>query len=128
MLGKSNDQSQKNLFSPSLVEFIDQGHELVLLANKIDWKGLEGEFAPFYSTTGKPAMPVRLMAGCLMLKHLYNLGDESLAKAWIMNPYMQYFCGAAHFQHRFPCDQVTLFTSESVHHAFVDGPVYEMTF
>ena len=104
MLGKSSDQSQKNLFSPSLVEFIDQGHELVLLAGKIDWKGLEEEFAPFYSTTGKPAMPVRLMAGCLMLKHLYNLGDETLAKAWIMNPYTQYFCGAAHFQHRFPCD------------------------
>ena len=104
MLGKSVNQSQKNLFSPLLIEFIDRGHELVLLGNKIDWKALEREFAPLYSTTGKPAMPVRFMAGCLMLKHLYNLGDETLAKAWIMNPYMQYFCGAANFQHHFPCD------------------------
>jgi len=104
MLGKSSNQSQKDLFSPLLVEFIDKGHELVLLGNKIDWKALEQEFAPFYSNRGKPAMPVRLMAGCLMLKHLYNLGDETLAKSWIMNPYMQYFCGAANFQHRFPCD------------------------
>lgn len=39
-----------------------------------------------------------------MLKRLYDLGDETLAKAWIGDPYMQYFTGEAHFQHRFPCD------------------------
>jgi len=43
------------------------------------------------------------MVGCLLLKRLYNLGDETLVKAWVMNPYMQYFCGEAHFQHHFPC-------------------------
>lgn len=104
MLGKSANQSQKDLFSPLLIEFIDQTHELVLLANRIDWSGLEQEFSVYYSKTGQPAMPVRFMVGCLLLKNLYNLGDETLAKAWIMNPYMQYFCGYAHFQHRFPCD------------------------
>lgn len=104
MLGKSTNQGQKNLFSPLLMEFIDQSHELVLLANKIDWTGLEQDFSVYYSKTGQPAMPVRFMVGCLLLKNLYNLGDETLAKAWIMNPYMQYFCGMAHFQHRFPCD------------------------
>ena len=49
-------------------------------------------------------MPVRLMVGCLFLKRLYNLGDETLAKEWKMNPYMQYFCGYSHFQHQFPFD------------------------
>lgn len=44
------------------------------------------------------------MVGCLLLKHLYNLGDETLASAWIMNPYMQYFCGRVFFEHQFPCD------------------------
>jgi IS5 family transposase len=44
------------------------------------------------------------MAGCLILKHLKNLGDESLAKAWIENPYMQYFCGMRCFEHKFPFD------------------------
>jgi IS5 family transposase len=78
MFGKSSNQNQKNLFSLLLVEFIDQVHELVLLGNKRDWKALERELAPLYSTTGKSAMPVRFMAGCLMLKHLYNLGDETL--------------------------------------------------
>ena len=46
-------------------------------------------------------MPVRLMVGCLILKQLYNLGDETLASAWIENPYMQYFCGYSHFEHVF---------------------------
>lgn len=32
------------------------------------------------------------------------MGDETLAQAWAMNPYMQYFCGMAHFEHKFPCD------------------------
>ena len=49
-------------------------------------------------------MPIRLMVGSLMLKRIYNLGDETLAETWKMNPYMQFFCGMAHFQHKFPCD------------------------
>jgi IS5 family transposase len=44
------------------------------------------------------------MVGCLLLKNLYDLGDETLAPAWIMNPYMQYFCGRVFFEHKFPCD------------------------
>jgi len=104
MLGISPDQRQRDLFAPLLTDFIDTGHELVLLAKKIDWARLEKELAPLYSHTGQPSMPVRLMAGCLMLKRLYNLGDETLAQAWEMNPYMQHFCGEASFQHRFPCD------------------------
>lgn len=44
------------------------------------------------------------MVGCLLLKRIYDYGDETLAKAWVMNPYMQYFCGEAYFQHTFPCD------------------------
>lgn len=104
MVGKSPQQHQKNLFSPLLSELIDPKHELLLLACRIDWKHFETCFSSLYARTGQPAMPIRLMVGCLLLKQLYNLGDETLAQAWIMNPYMQYFCGEAHFQHRFPCD------------------------
>ncbi|MGB5983496.1 MAG: IS5 family transposase [Nonlabens sp.] len=104
MIGKSTTQNQQDLFKPLLKEFIDLDHELVLLAEKIDWKYFENSFSDLYSNTGKPAMPVRLMVGSLMLKRIYNLGDETLCEAWKMNPYMQYFCGAAHFEHQFPCD------------------------
>src|SRR5665811_552321 len=58
----------------------------------------------YYSNTGQPAMPIRLMVGSLMLKRIYNLSDERLCESWIRDPYMQYFCGMAHFQHQFPCD------------------------
>lgn len=87
-----------------LVDFIDKRHELVLLADKMDWGYFERELSPFYSQLGRPSMPVRLMVGCLLLKRIYNLGDETLAEAWKMNPYMQYFCGMEHFEHGFPCD------------------------
>jgi len=104
MLGKTKDQRQRDLFNPMLVDFIDMNHELVLLAGKIDWRYFEKEFAPLYSNVGKKSMPVRLMVGSLILKRLYNLGDETLVKEWEMNPYMQYFCGETTFKHKFPCD------------------------
>lgn len=49
-------------------------------------------------------MPICFMVGCLILKRIYNLSDETLALAWIMNPYLQYFCRESHFRHKFPCD------------------------
>ena len=104
MIGKSPDRHQRELFRPLLTDFIDMTDDLVLLGQKIDWSYFEKEFAPLYSNTGQPAMPVRLMVGCLILKQLYNHGDETLADSWKKNPYMQYFCGEAYFQHKFPFD------------------------
>lgn len=104
MIGTSPAQNQRDAFLPLLADFIDMDHDLVRLAQKIDWNLFEAEFARLYSETGHPAMAIRLMVGCLMLKRLYNLGDETLACAWVMNPYMQYFCGEAYFRHTFPCD------------------------
>jgi len=104
MLGKSKPQNQKDLFKPLLLDFIDLSHELVLLSNKIEWSYFEKEFSDKYSKVGQKSMPIRLMVGSLMLKRLYNLGDETLVQAWEMNPYMQYFCGEDKFQHKFPCD------------------------
>jgi hypothetical protein len=48
MIGKLPDRNQRNLFQPSLVDFIDMSHELVLLADKMDWKYFENGFAPLY--------------------------------------------------------------------------------
>ncbi|MEZ4913611.1 MAG: IS5 family transposase [Chitinophagales bacterium] len=107
MLGK-NPKKQAELFRPMLVDFIDKQHELVLLCAKIDWNYFEESFSPLYGKTGNVSHPIRFMVGCLLLKHLYNLGDETLAAAWITNPYMQYFCGRAFFEHRFPCDPSNL--------------------
>lgn len=104
MIGKSPVQAQKNLFQPLLKEFIDMNHELVILTAELNWKELEEDFSSLYSNTGTPAKPIRLMCGLLILKQLFDLGDETLIPAWISNPYMQYFCGEAHFQWQQPCD------------------------
>jgi len=97
MKGKTAPRDQRNLFKPLLSDFIDLNHELVLLSDKIEWDYFDSNFDKYYSSKGRPSMPVRLMVGCLLLKRIFNLGDETLANAWIRDPYMQYFCGEAHF-------------------------------
>lgn len=89
---------------PNLTDLVNPRHQLYLLAERIDWTVFEQEFAPLYSTVGQPAKPVRLMVGLLILKQLYDLGDETLMDEWVSNPYFQYLCGEATFQWGFPCD------------------------
>jgi transposase, IS5 family len=103
MLGKS-PIPQSDLFRPLLIDFINLNHELIHLSTKIDWSVFEQEFSVLYSNTGTPSKPIRLMTGLLILKQMYNLGDETLIPSWIANPYFQYFCGEVYFQHSKPCD------------------------
>jgi len=104
MKGKLPNQGQKNLFRPILIDIINPRHELVILAHQIDWKIFEDEFSPLYSRTGQPGVPIRTMVGLLLLKRIYNLGDETVMAQWLQNPYFQYFCGEAEFQWDYPCD------------------------
>jgi IS5 family transposase len=58
---------------------INPRHELALLAGRIDWKYFDETFKKRYTEhNGRPSMPIRLMIGMLILKHLYNLGDEKI--------------------------------------------------
>ena len=103
MIGKLSADTQHDMFRPMLCDFIDPGHELVLLADKVDWGYFEREFEPLYcSNNGAPGVPIRLMVACLMLKQLYNLGDETLPAYWVRDVYFQYFSGMTFFEHKFP--------------------------
>lgn len=98
-----------DLFRTELVNLIDQRHELVRLAALIDWQAFADEWSPqFVSTTGRPALPTRLMASLLYLKHVYALSDEDTVERWSENPYWQHFAGMAYFEPRLPCDATTL--------------------
>ncbi|MCK9425958.1 MAG: IS5 family transposase [Ignavibacteriaceae bacterium] len=77
---------------------------LFQLTNKIDWAELEKEFAKYYINFGRPAKPIRLMVSLLILKQLYNLGDETVVERWVQNPYYQYFSGEKDFQWKFPVE------------------------
>jgi len=74
-------------------------HELVVLADKIDWAWLDAELADCFSDKGRPAEPVRFMIGMFLLKHTYGLSDEQLWERWVHDPYFQYFTGEEFFQH-----------------------------
>ena len=98
-----------DLFRNELVNIINMRHELVRLAGVIDWSVFDREFgAQFVSTTGRPALPTRRVAGLLYLKHLYALSDEEVVERWVESPYFQHFCGERYFQHEVPCDPSSL--------------------
>lgn len=87
-----------------LETLIDMNHELAVLSKELDWKWLEEELSPFYADQGRPSVPIRKIAGLLILKQLFNESDESVIARWIENPYWQYFTGETYFQKRKPFD------------------------
>ena len=87
-----------------LESMLDSRHELFVLADLIDWDVFEKSFAPlFVENNGRPAKPVRLMTGLLILKHLRNVSDESVVEQFRENAYYQYFCGVQSFTTAAPC-------------------------
>jgi len=104
MKGNLPNQGQKNMFRPVLRDIINPRHELAILAHQINWDTFEKSFSKLYSHTGQPGVPIRTMVGLLLLKRIYNLGDETVMAQWLQNPYFQYFCGEAEFQWEYPCD------------------------
>jgi len=91
------------------MDMLDLNDPLIALANAIDWALIENALSKFYSShKGRPAKPIRLMAGLLMLKQLENLSDESVVLQWKRNPYYQYFCGMHDYQAVLPCDSTEL--------------------
>jgi len=104
-----DERSDHDLFRTELVNLIDHRHELVKLGELIDWQAFADEWSPqFVSTTGRPALPTRLMASLLYLKHVYALSDEDTVQRWSENPYWQHFSGERYFQHELPCDPSSL--------------------
>jgi IS5 family transposase len=91
MLKKLPENPQLVMFKTVLTSFIHPDHKLCLLAKEIDWEGLEKEFAPLYGTTGRPSIPIRTIVGLLLLKQMYNLGDETVVERYLENPYWQHF-------------------------------------
>ena len=109
MIGKTPKEHQMSIFEVALESFIDMNHELVLLANRIDWEAVESEFAEYYcADNGRPSVPIRRMVGMMLLKNIYNLSDEGVVARWMENPYMQYFTGEKVFQKRPPMNPIDM--------------------
>ncbi|MBP6497917.1 MAG: transposase [Campylobacteraceae bacterium] len=79
MLPKMTPTNQPNLFYGSLMDMLDCNDPFIALADAIDWGKIEEALCGYYSLDkGRPAKPLRLMAGLLMLKYLENLSDENV--------------------------------------------------
>ncbi len=65
-----------DFFRARLDQIINMKHELVVLADKIDWTWIDDALADCFSDQGRPAEPVRFMIGMFLLKHTYALSDE----------------------------------------------------
>jgi IS5 family transposase len=103
MQPKPQKRDAFELFQSHFDQLLNPGHELVQLAQKIDWGRFEAAFAGGYSPDlGAPAKATRLMVGLQYLKYTFNESDESVVERWVENPYWQYFCGYTHLQHRCP--------------------------
>ncbi|MBA0882910.1 IS5 family transposase [Flavobacterium undicola] len=110
MLGKIKPDFQQNLFKTRLTDLINLEHPLVKLAQEIPWDKMEVEFENLYSNQGRPSIPIRKIAGMLLLKEMFKESDESVVERWIENAYWQYFTGEEFFQTHQPFDP-----SEFVH-------------
>jgi IS5 family transposase len=97
-----------DLFRARLDQIINMKHELVQLAERIDWEWLDGEIAPLYADKGRPGIETRFVIGLLLLKHMFALSDEQVCERWVYDPYFQHFTGEEFFQHAFPHERSDL--------------------
>jgi IS5 family transposase len=92
-----------------LASFLNMNHELVRLADSMNWEEFCKKFGEsFDDRRGRPGLPTRLMVGLTYLKYLYDLSDEAVVAQFLESGYWQYFCGFEYFQHELPCDSSSL--------------------
>ena len=109
MTPKTQNRGTFELFQSHFDQLLNPNHELVILANKIDWPRFQAAFADCYCPdNGAPGKAIRLMVGMQYLKYTFNVSDEDVVERWVENPYWQYFCGFTHMQHKCPLHSTTL--------------------
>ena len=81
-----NARENPDLFRLLLDQFIDMKHELVILADKIDWPVFEKRFGAYYiEKKGRPGVPTRLMVGLHYLKYAFDESDESVVYSFLLH-------------------------------------------
>lgn len=68
MLPTPSSKQQLNLFHSPLSQMLDMNDPLIALADTINWNIFNDKFKKYYSKEGRPAKPIRLMVGILLLK------------------------------------------------------------
>lgn len=72
-------------------------------AELIPWEEIEDRYADLFpSKTGKPAKPLRMALGSLIIQKQYDYSDRELVEQITENPYYQYFIGLPGYQQEAP--------------------------
>lgn len=85
-----------------LEERLSPDNRWLCLAREIDWLSLDAEYSRHFSTKGKPALPVRLAFGSLVIAQVMGLSDKDTIALVNENPYMQAFLGLKEFTDHVP--------------------------
>ncbi len=63
-------------------------------ADIIPWDEIECRYADLFpGNTGKPAKPLRMALGSLIIQKQYGYSDRELVEQSVENPYYQFFIG-----------------------------------
>jgi len=84
---------------------LNQQNRWVILTNLIPLDKVEEKYAQlFVSNNGRPALPVRVALGALIIKEKSKLADEELVEYIRESPYLQYFLGYEGYKDELPFD------------------------
>ena len=109
MIGQLDKSPQLEIFKVPLRNIIREEDNLARLARKINWDKITTELSVHYSPDkGRKAIPVRKIAGMIILKDIYEETDEGILNQWIENPAFQYFCGEVYKQNKVPFNRSEL--------------------
>lgn len=77
----------------------------VILASLIPWDDVEEKYSKlFVENNGRPAIPVRVALGALILKEKMKSSDEELVEQIRESPYLQFFLGYEGYKYEIPFD------------------------
>jgi IS5 family transposase len=108
MVGELPNDGQQVVWGNDLRLMCNPNHDLVRLANRLEWAQLELRFIPLYSPIGRPSIPLRVMIGLLILAEMRKFSDEEAVKEFCQNFYWQYFCGYETLTWEAPCHPTEL--------------------
>lgn len=72
---------------------LDPEHKLMKLSEAICWESAHEAISPYYSNRGRCGLPIRLMMGLHLLKHMEDMSDAQCADRIRGDLYWMYFCG-----------------------------------
>jgi len=86
-------QEQYDIYSHLFQDPLQKNHELLLLADRVDWDDITDRLLPYYSRRGRRPKKIRLMVGLHVLKHRFDVSDEEVVQGLHENVYWMGFCG-----------------------------------